>query len=66
MIKEDLIYEILSVVEEIPPGSGWSGQNPHAGRTAPGWREQRLLLEDEGVEFRKNGCVDMKRFQWDA
>ena len=27
----------------------------HAGRTAPGWREQRFLLEQEGVEFRENG-----------
>ena len=99
MIKEDLIYEILSVVEEIPEGrvasygqiarligrdknsrlvgkvlsmAEYYGRYPcprgvnHAGRPAPGWREQRLLLEDEGVEFRKNGCVDMKRFQWDA
>ena len=99
MIKEDLIYEILSVVEEIPEGrvasygqiarligrdknsrlvgkvlsmAEYYGRYPchrvvnHAGRTAPGSREQRLLLEDERVEFRKNGCVDMKRFQWDA
>lgn len=38
----------------------------HAGRTAPGWREQRFFLEQEGVEFRENGCVDMKRFQWEV
>lgn len=38
----------------------------HAGRTAPGWREQRFLLEQEGVEFRENGCVDMKHFQWEV
>lgn len=37
----------------------------HAGRTAPGWREQRELLKDEGVEFKANGCVDMKRHQWE-
>ena len=37
----------------------------HAGRTAPGWHEQRQLLEDEGVELKGNGCVDMKRFQWE-
>lgn len=37
----------------------------HAGRTAPGWHEQRQILEDEGVEFKDNGCVDMKRFQWE-
>ena len=34
----------------------------HAGRTAPGWTEQRELLESEGVEFRSNGCVDMDRY----
>ena len=60
-----LVGKVLSMAE-------YYGRYPchrvvnHAGRTAPGWREQRLLLEDEGVEFRKNGCVDMKRFQWDA
>lgn len=35
------------------------------GRIAPGWPEQRLLLEEEGVQFRSNGEVDMKRFRWD-
>ena len=34
-----------------------------AGRTVPGWPEQREMLEAEGVEFRTNGNVDMKRFQ---
>ncbi len=96
-LDEDLIYEILSVVEEIPEGCVASygqiakligrdknsrlvgkvlsraelyGEYPchrvvnHAGRTAPGWWEQRLLLEDEGVQFKENGCVDMKKFQW--
>lgn len=38
----------------------------HAGRTAPGFLDQRMLLEQEGVAFKENGCVDMKRFQWDA
>ena len=96
-LDEDLIYEILSVVEEIPEGcvasygqiakligrdknsrlvgkvlsrAEFYGEYPchrvvnHAGRTAPGWWEQRLLLEDEGVRFKENGCVDMKKFQW--
>lgn len=35
------------------------------GRLAPFWEEQRALLEDEGVIFRKNGCVDMKESQWE-
>ena len=97
VLNEDLIYEILAVVEEIPEGcvasygqiarlvgreknSRLIGSVLHraelygsypchrvvnaVGRTAPGWREQRLLLEDEGVGFRENGCVDMKKFQW--
>lgn len=96
-LNDDLIYEILSVVEEIPPGcvasygqiaaligrdknarlvgkvlslSQYYGQYPchrvvnRAGRTAPGWYEQRSLLESEGVTFKKDGCVDMKKHRW--
>ena len=95
-LDEDLIYEILSVVEEIPEGcvasygqiakligrdknsrlvgkvlsrAEFYGEYPchrvvnHAGRIAPDWWEQRLLLE-EGVQFKENGCVDMKKYQW--
>ena len=98
-MNKDLIYEVLSVVEEIPEGrvatygqiarltgrdrnarmigkilsiSAYYGQYPchrvvnHAGRTAPGFHAQRELLEDEGVEFRTNGCVDLKKYQWDC
>ena len=94
----ELIYEILSVVEEIPPGRVASygqvarlagreknarlvgqilrraalyGSYPchrvvnHAGRTAPGWPEQRALLEAEGVAFLPNGNVDMRRCLWE-
>ncbi|MBR2131429.1 MAG: MGMT family protein [Oscillospiraceae bacterium] len=97
VLDDRLIYEILSVVEEIPKGMVASygqiakligreknarlvgrilsnaelyGSYPchrvvnHAGRTAPSWIEQKSLLEAEGVEFRTNGLVDMKRFQW--
>ena len=99
ILDERLVYEILSVVGEIPEGrvasygqiarligrdknarlvgkvlsmAEYYGDYPchrvvnHAGRTAPGWAEQRALLEEEGVVFRENGCVDMRRFQWDC
>lgn len=35
-----------------------------SGRTVPGWAEQRELLEGEGVSFRRNGHVDMKKHLW--
>ncbi len=34
------------------------------GRTASCWKEQRGLLEAEGITFRANGCVDMRKWQW--
>ena len=97
VMDDRLVYEILSVVEEIPMGKVASygqiaklvgrdknarlvgkilreselyGDFPchrvvnHSGRLAPGWPEQRALLEDEAVEFKADGHVDMKRFQW--
>lgn len=35
-----------------------------AGRTAPGFYEQREQLEAEGVKFKSNGCVDVKKYKW--
>ncbi len=58
-----LVGRVLSRAE-------WYGDFPchrvvnHAGRTAPGWPEQRSLLEAEGVAFLPNGNVDLKRFLW--
>lgn len=98
-MQEDLIYEILSVVEEIPEGNvatygqiakligreknarlvgkvlGMAssyGEYPchrvvnHAGRLVPGWREQKLLLEEEGVPFKDENHVDLKLCRWDC
>ena len=98
MISENLIYEVLSVVGEIPPGKVATygqiarligreknsrlvgkilseaqlyGEYPchrvvnHAGRTAPGWMEQMELLRNEDVQFKKNGCVDLRVCQWE-
>ena len=36
-----------------------------AGRTAPGWPQQRELLEKEGVRFKANGCADLARCGWE-
>lgn len=98
ILDESLIYEILSVVEEIPEGkvatygqiarligrernarlvgkvlsmSQYYGKYPchrvvnHAGRLAPGWREQRFLLEREAVVMKNDTHVDLKHFQWE-
>ena len=37
-----------------------------SGRTALHFAEQRRLLEEEGVGFKANGCVDMERFRWEV
>lgn len=96
-MKEELIYEILSAVAEIPAGrvatygqiagligreknarlvgkvlsmSQYYGSFPchrvvnHAGRLAPGWAEQKSLLESEGVPLRADGRVDLAQYQW--
>lgn len=97
VIDENLIYEILSVVEEIPEGkvasygqiarmigrdknarlvgkvlsmAEYYGNYPchrvvnSAGRLAPHFIEQRQLLLEEGIQFKANGCVDMKKYQY--
>ena len=98
-LDDSLIYEILSVVEEIPRGkvasygqiarligrdrnsrlvgkvlsiAEYYGSYPchrvvnHAGRLAPHFQEQRKLLLEEDVGFKENGCVDMRKYQWDC
>lgn len=98
-LQEELIYEILSVVEEIPEGrvatygqiarmigreknarlvgkvlrlSHHYGTYPchrvvdHSGRLVPGWKEQGMLLEAEGVSLKDPAHVDMKRYRWEA
>lgn len=98
ILHEDIIYEILSVVEEIPEGNvatygqiakligrdknsrlvgkvlsiaEYYGDYPchrvvnHAGRLAPGWREQGELLRGEGVPFKNDTHVDLGQCQWD-
>lgn len=96
-MDENVIYQILSVVDEIPEGKAatygliaalsgrernarlvgrilskaeYYGDFPchrvvnHQGRCAPGWPEQRRLLEEEGVPFLENGMVDLKSCLW--
>lgn len=98
-MEEALIYEILSVVDEIPKGkvatygqiagligrdknsrlvgkvlgmAEYYGKYPchrvvnHAGRLAPGWKEQKHLLEEEGVKLKDDTHVDLKKYQWEC
>lgn len=98
-MEESLIYEILSVVAEIPEGKvatygqiarligrdknarligkvlGMAekyGEYPchrvvnHAGRLVPGWPDQGVLLQQEGVELKDSWHVDLKQYQWDG
>ena len=97
ILNESLIFEIFSVVEEIPKGcvatygqiakligrdknarlvgkvlsmSEYYGKYPchrvvnHCGRTVPFWEEQASLLSSENVFLKENGCVDLKKYQW--
>lgn len=34
------------------------------GRLVPCWEEQRTMLENEGITFKPNGCVDMSKHLW--
>ncbi len=97
ILQEELIYEILSVVKEIPEGrvatygqiakligrdknarlvgkvlsiSQYYGEYPchrvvnHKGRLAPGWYEQKDLLQNEGISMKDENHVDLKLCQW--
>ena len=84
VLDEELIYEILSVVEEIPEGNvatygqiarliGRERNSRLVGRVlsmaeyyGSYRREQVELLADEGVELKGNGCVDLKKYQWEC
>lgn len=97
VLDDELIYEILNAVAEIPEGSVASygqlarligrdknarlvgkvlsmarlyGDFPchrvvdHSGRLVPDWAEQKALLRQEGVGFKDENHVDMKKYQW--
>lgn len=38
----------------------------HQGRVAPNFTNQKDLLISEGVSFKTNGLVDLKKHQWEA
>lgn len=58
-----LVGKVLSLSE-------YYGQYPchrvvnSRGECAPHWIQQRELLENEGIHFLKNGCVDLKKYMW--
>lgn len=97
VLDEELIYLVLSTVEEIPVGfvatygqiarlvgrpknarligkilnmSEYFGKYPchrvvnHQGRIAPHFKEQKFLLTEEGVTFRDEIHVNLKKYQW--
>lgn len=99
ILDEKLIYEILSVVSEIPKGSistykqiaCFIGREKNArlvgkilsmaefygkfpchrvvnaqGRLVPNWDEQYDLLKEEGITFKKNGNVDVRKHLWNG
>lgn len=35
-----------------------------SGRLVPGWEKQKQWLLEEGVTFKNNGCVDLKKHLW--
>ena len=37
----------------------------HAGRLAPGFRDQAALLAAEGVPLTDSGRVDLRQYQWE-
>ena len=92
------VYEILSVVEEIPEGKVATygqiarligreknarligkvlsmaeryGDYPchrvvnHAGRLVPGWSQQAILLQREGVSMKDPFHVDIEKHRWE-
>lgn len=36
----------------------------HQGRITPGWSEQVDLLKEDGVTFKNEFCVDLKKHHW--
>lgn len=97
IINEELIYQVLETVGEIPKGcvatykqiacligreknsrlvgkilanASYYGHYPchrvvnFQGRLVPGWFEQKELLEKEGITFKDDHHVDLKKHQW--
>lgn len=59
--RPDNARQVGRIMSDAPAGVCAHRVVNAAGRTAPGWVEQRELLEREGVAFRDNGLVDLKR-----
>ncbi len=52
-------HRIVNAKGEVSPRSQWSA---NAGSEIT----QRILLEDEGIEFNPHGRIYLKQFLWDA
>jgi len=50
--------EVYAIVSEVPQGKV-------SARSKPGYDDyQRILLEEEGIEFGLHGRIDLKRYLW--
>ena len=66
IVTENLVYEILSAVEEIPEGNYPCHRVVnHSGRIAPNFPEQKNRLLAEGVAFKNDVCVDLQKHRWE-
>lgn len=55
----------LSEDSEVPWHRVINAQGRVSPRAEPGWEEfQKILLLEEGIVFRSNGSIDLRRFGW--
>ena len=73
-------YGLIAILSGQPQRSRMVGQALHhapdylnipchrvvncQGRLTPGWVDQGQLLANEGIKFKRNGCVDLKVYLW--
>ncbi len=59
-----LSRRVARALRKSPPDLACYRVVNSVGRTVPGWSAQRVMLQEEGITFRENGCVDMRLHRW--